>query len=81
MFQKVADSQNKHPDEIQLTCEAIVPSKVIGRIIGKGGHNVSFFGKTPNFLQFNFPYRSSSCNSAPVLTSRLGYAYRQEGTT
>ncbi|KAL3086936.1 hypothetical protein niasHT_021800 [Heterodera trifolii] len=40
VFQKVADSQNKSVDEIELACEAIVPSRVIGRIIGKGGHNV-----------------------------------------
>ena len=40
VFQKVAESQNVRFEEMVLICEAIVPSKVIGRIIGKAGQNV-----------------------------------------
>jgi transcription antitermination factor NusA-like protein len=43
---RVADIQNMRADEIILTCESIVPSKVVGRIIGKNGQNV----KIINFL-------------------------------
>uniref|UniRef100_A0A914I4X1 K Homology domain-containing protein n=1 Tax=Globodera rostochiensis TaxID=31243 RepID=A0A914I4X1_GLORO len=46
VFQKVADTHNKHVDEISLACEAIVPSKVLGRIIGRGGHNVKQLQKS-----------------------------------
>nr|CAD2156981.1 unnamed protein product [Meloidogyne enterolobii] len=40
VFKKVADSQNFRVEDLVLTCEAIVPSKVVGRIIGKNGQNV-----------------------------------------
>ena len=41
-------------DDIVLTCEAIVPSKVVGRIIGKNGQNVRIliFFKLLKFVSF-----------------------------
>uniref|UniRef100_A0A915DDQ0 K Homology domain-containing protein n=1 Tax=Ditylenchus dipsaci TaxID=166011 RepID=A0A915DDQ0_9BILA len=40
IFQRVAESTHQFFDEVVLTTETLVPTRVIGRIIGKSGQNV-----------------------------------------
>lgn len=37
-------------DEVHLRSEVMVPKSMIGRIIGKGGQNVSIFGLIGDFV-------------------------------
>lgn len=55
-------------DEIRLCTEIAVPSKLVGRIIGKGGQNVSFLTLQAEMGNLNIKvislkyFRSVSCN-------------------
>jgi len=40
IFQRIAESMHIFIDELTLTAEVIVPSRIVGRIIGKGGQNI-----------------------------------------
>jgi transcription antitermination factor NusA-like protein len=43
IYQRVAEQSYHFFDEIRLATEVSVPSKLVGRIIGKGGQNVCSF--------------------------------------
>lgn len=43
IYQRVSEQNYRYLDEIRLCTEIEVPSRVVGRIIGKGGQNVLHF--------------------------------------
>jgi len=78
IFQKVAENANQYPEEITLHCEAIVPTKVVGRIIGKGGQNVKYLqNQTRALVKIPDDEKNQSernCAETPVLIVGNFYA-------